>query len=602
MPLLHFLRKTNTAGAIQRHLQRKHAAAGTAETLEAFANAAPMDGEVLVGAKYLSRYNDRYYGQWLLMHVPFRSLTDLWDPQMERVPERLRFFALCLRFAPEHWSSPSLVRKDLELEGFNDSHVQTLQAMHAANAELIAKYLAGELDPADDDGGIGNQEQTAGGLSLDHEQTSVYKKIMVQAQWSVEALQQRDAVWQAYLREEAGGGDWDYVPGTDHAFALRGPAGSGKSTVVEHVIWKMRELGARILIACPTGKLSSSYRQRWEGVTIDTVHGAFCLYKAEAEATDVMRAFDLIIVDEIGQLSMKTFERLMRLWRAADKLPTLVLLGDFCQLPGFEVERPFHSPLWRSAELHLLHLRQMRRCKCAKLKWKLELLRQFQPTKTQLRAILKGHRSPPVGYYEDPSHKIITEFVVRGVYENGPKDTLFLTITRSAAALLNAHALEYFFGRIAPQKIVPADPEAHLNNYVGSKMTGTAPSRLPLYVGLRVVLTRNRDKANDFVNGMGATVTHIAKKGIYVRTDSGRRLCVYPMTDDNRVTYYPLRLGYATTLHKVQGATLRHITIWLDIPNVPGAAYVALSRVSLDQQWRFIGGLSVHHFKPVLDW
>ena len=141
-----------------------------------------------------------------------------------------------------------------------------------------------------------------------------------------------------------------------------------------------------------------------------------------------------------------------------------------------------------------------------------------------------------------------------------------------------------------------------MNNYVGSKFTGTAPSQLPLYIGLRVVLTRNRDKANDFVNGMGATVTHIAKKVIYVRTDSGRRLCVYPMTDDHRVTYYPLRLGYATTLHKVQGATLRHITIWLDMPDVPGAAYVALSRVSFDKDWRFIGDLTVHHFKPVLDW
>ena len=61
--------------------------------------------------------------------------------------------------------------------------------------------------------------------------------------------------------------------------------------------------------------------------------------------------------------------------------------------------------------------------------------------------------------------------------------------------------------------------------------------------------------------------------------------------------HYPFRLGYASTLHKVQGATLEHITLWLDIPNMPAAAYVALSRVEYDANWRFVGdplGASFH--------
>ena len=58
-----------------------------------------------------------------------------------------------------------------------------------------------------------------------------------------------------------------------------------------------------------------------------------------------------------------------------------------------------------------------------------------------------------------------------------------------------------------------------------------------------------------------------------------------------------LRLGYASALHKVQGATLPHITVWLDVPNMPAAAYVALSRVEYDARWRYIvffleGGLA----------
>ena len=58
------------------------------------------------------------------------------------------------------------------------------------------------------------------------------------------------------------------------------------------------------------------------------------------------------------------------------------------------------------------------------------------------------------------------------------------------------------------------------------------------------------------------------------------------------------RNGYASTLHKVQGATLEHITVWLDVRNMPAAAYVALSRVEFDANWRYVGNPGVHHFTP----
>ena len=73
---------------------------------------------------------------------------------------------------------------------------------------------------------------------------------------------------------------------------------------------------------------------------------------------------------------------------------------------------------------------------------------------------------------------------------------------------------------------------------------------------------------------------------------------VYPWTDEFRQTYLPLRLGYAVTLHRVQGATLPHVTIYLDVANVEAAGYVALSRVRKDLHWRFVGDPTVFHFVP----
>ena len=47
------------------------------EQLEAFANACPMRGEKLVACDMLSIYNDRWFGQWLVLRKPFRSMEEL---------------------------------------------------------------------------------------------------------------------------------------------------------------------------------------------------------------------------------------------------------------------------------------------------------------------------------------------------------------------------------------------------------------------------------------------------------------------------------------------------------------------------------------------
>lgn len=95
-----------------------------------------------------------------------------------------------------------------------------------------------------------------------------------------------------------------------------------------------------------------------------------------------------------------------------------------------------------------------------------------------------------------------------------------------------------------------------------------------------------------------ASVLGMERGNVMVKTVQGKILPVHPWTSENHVVHFLLRLGYASTLHKVQGATLRHITLWLDINNFPAAACVALSRVEYDTNWRFVGNPKIHHFTP----
>ena len=183
------------------------------------------------------------------------------------------------------------------------------------------------------------------------------------------------------------------------------------------------------------------------------------------------------------------------------------------------------------------------------------------------------------------------------IFEETP-NTLFVTISRRAAATVNQMAWEHFSRGAEILGQYSGDPEANPANFHGTKQVSWDPCPLRVFEGMRVSLTKNVNKPLDYVNGMGATVVGASRRGVRVLTDTGRLLVVFPWTDEYKSVYLPMRLGYATTLLKVQGDELGHMTMWLDAPDIEAAGYVALSRVRTDSTWRFVGNPSRHHFTP----
>ena len=163
MTLLTYLRKTNQRGSIHHEYKKAFASIAAVEGLgpddwAAWLAAAPYTGAILVAAVTKSRFNDEYYKQWCLLHVPFRSLADLWHSRLELLPaqfqgRRLRVccvcFVVCLLLvctrsdavlacgklhaglgmallrAGDYWRDQPAVRADMELEA---SWISTGQA------------------------------------------------------------------------------------------------------------------------------------------------------------------------------------------------------------------------------------------------------------------------------------------------------------------------------------------------------------------------------------------------------------------------------------------------------------------------------------------
>ena len=59
---------------------------------------------------------------------------------------------------------------------------------------------------------------------------------------------------------------------------------------------------AHVGVACPTGMLTSRFRVRHPELDIDTVHGRFALHLQEMSKLEMLQIYDLIVIDEVGQL------------------------------------------------------------------------------------------------------------------------------------------------------------------------------------------------------------------------------------------------------------------------------------------------------------
>ncbi len=622
MCLEEFLRKTNKQGKIHHYIKKAYEKAThrgeeedeevLEESLEAWANNVRPQGQVMLAAMYLSRYNDKYYGQRVLMTHPFRKMEELARPELDLVPPHLYYQTMAFLVQKEHWTNETAIRADLELEAFREHHIRNITAMLFANQSLIEKYIDGTLDKNDDvpeaewqedwlgGGGYGQQ----GKPDLSRQQKNIVQEIVGRVQQGMQTRARREGAWKGEGPEEETGMEEDRGapafagPGlASPAFAILGPAGSGKTTAAHQAIREALELGARVLLTAPTGRLAATMREKFPDLEVDTVHGAFLVYKPVQQTLEVMWPYDLVIVEEVGQLSKSIFERIMEQWRAADELPTLIFVGDFFQLPGVEPTSALDSWMWHNVMVRKRELKTMMRRKCPLLRKTLEILRTGKPSVAQLREIKKGHKAPSLGRAGYIMNPVPSQSDVAHILEETP-ETLFLTVSRQACALLNGLAVETLFGDGPPLAVVPSDPESNVGNYENGKKLRDDPAVAPIYVGMKVILTKNLNKAVGFVNGMGAVVLGLDRGNVIVRTEQGRRLAVHPWTSEEKVAHFPFRMGYASTLHKVQGATLAHITLYLDVPNMPAAGYVALSRVQMDAHWRYVGDPGVHHFTP----
>ena len=266
--------------------------------------------------------------------------------------------------------------------------------------------------------------------------------------------------------------------------------------------------------------------------------------------------------------------------------------GDFFQLPpvtpsfATEKELPcFRAQAW--SKLNPIEVELM------------EVLRQEDETYVRhLSDIRTGQCTPETIDYLNTLKRPL-------VYEEVP-------VSSDKTVTLFSKRIECFLHNSAMLDALPGDSIRHLSQDSGNGIDKLdslcqAPRTLSIKIGGRVILLKNLSQS--LVNGLCGVVIAFSYDYPVVRFDNGHTMCVKEATfsiqtaeDATKVAHrkqIPLCLGWALTIHKAQGMTIKFLRVSLSDLFVHGQGYTAISRATSPQTVEVMGlDSSIIRHKP----
>lgn len=362
---------------------------------------------------------------------------------------------------------------------------------------------------------------------------------------------------------------------------VTGPAGSGKTYLVNRFIKYLRDNDINVGITASTGIAAT----HMGGVTIHSWSGigvAADLSPADidsmVEKEYLFKRFDkvrVLIIDEVSMLHHFRLDLVNRVFKAMKRNDKpfggiqVVLCGDFFQLPPIarfgepRAQFVYASEAWEEADFTVCYL-----------------IEQFRQQDDAALSVLTEIRSGVIS--ETTRKHLASRHNVRS-----PKyttSTKLFTHNVDVDVLNDAELEKVEGGEIVEYTMEMRGREALAQLL---KKSCLAPEVLRLKTGARVMCVKNNFEAG-YVNGtLGIVVSCNSETGPTIRTVSGKVIPIsmasWKIEEDGKtkaeILQYPLRLAWAITVHKSQGMSLDAVEVDLSKSFEPGMGYVALSRV-----------------------
>jgi ATP-dependent DNA helicase PIF1 len=363
---------------------------------------------------------------------------------------------------------------------------------------------------------------------------------------------------------------------------LTGPAGSGKTYVLNEFIKRAKRGGKHVSVTATTGlaatHLNGNTIHSWSGIGIhDQIPHRFHENLTKSRR-DTIAKTDVLIIDEISMLHdfrLDMVDEITRKVRETDE-PfgglQVILCGDFFQLPPVtrSDQKPgsfvVNSNVWQEFDPVICYLSE-----------------QHRQNDDVFLEILNAMRAGDIRRRH--AEALLARRQVLDPFEEATE----LHTTNVDVDTINQARIEQLEGE---EHVYHMDTTGKAHYVESLKKSCLANEQLVLKKGALVMCKRNNPEKK-YVNGTLGVVVDFEKNTDYpiVELKNGRKITITPESWELRdgdkkragLSQIPLRLAWAITVHKSQGMTLDAARVDLRRAFVEGMGYVALSRVrSLD--------------------
>ena len=329
---------------------------------------------------------------------------------------------------------------------------------------------------------------------------------------------------------------------------LRGIAGAGKTTVFKAAYQAWKEEGIEVLGAALSGKAASELKKA-SGIEAQTLHSLLWEIKGGAR---VLSDKTVMVVDEAAMVGTRQLLSVLKLCNEAGA--RCVLAGDDRQLQAVEHGGGFSALLNRLPSSELTEIFRQKEI------WARDAVKEFSKgnSKGALASYQERNLVAQAATEPEALARLVNDWRNRGGIDH-PDKQVILAPTNNVVDELNLLAQAQ---RLQAEAL---DPKA------------TTCGAVKYFVGDRVIFTENSRPLGVW-NGDTGTIKDIRGGKIVVSLDSKEMREI----DVGRYDY--LKLAYALTVNRAQGATLENSLVYALNQNRE-LAYVEASRAKQATRW-----------------
>jgi ATP-dependent DNA helicase PIF1 len=359
---------------------------------------------------------------------------------------------------------------------------------------------------------------------------------------------------------------------------LSGSAGTGKSFTIKNIVEYLEEnkinYGLTALTGCAESLINGQTLHSYLllGINKSLIDIYNDLSRKFIPKFKSLKSLNTLIIDEISMMSNELLELIDELFKMikSNTLPfggiQVIMVGDFHQLPPIKGNYCFTSPSWDALNMNNVILT--------------DLIRQKDDL--VLQEILEELRT---GKMSDKTFEILKS-LNKTKFIGDIKPTKLFPVNNNVDKINNKEF----------QKLVKIN-EGNTTTYkamANYKVDNIDNFDICLTLNAQIMVIRNLSVENHLVNGTRGVVIGLLDKCVIIKdmNDNIHNINYYTDLTKNKknyISFMPLKLAYAISIHKSQGSSIDCLELDLgDDIFVAGQTYTALSRATNIKNIRII--------------